>query len=795
MTSPYSRQLNLKVRVRPQRIAVLIRSTASKKRFRDVVASLSSIWGGQYAAIIPALRKDVERVRRRLTSVCPEIVVAVDLNDSFWEPTVREVCQPRVYVRMPNDWTPLVGPRSMLGLISCYAAMNQVAKAIATAESTKIRIPPAGQNPSYQLLYDVLFGIPDADSIPWLRRSLKAEEVAVGESRPFSIYSATCTALGERFTWLDLAAHRLGRQHYSGDGGVSPPTIILLERTVADLALYWSLRMGHGQGASRFLLPVPRREIQQPDSIDAIVTWIKNTNIDSNNCRVTSDAAPSPATEELAVVIKSRLRRSGYRFVDVVPESEIWPTIAPFEQRDDDVISATLSDNNLLTCEFPTPSLEEPFGKGDVWMVDVTSDLSTRRSLGEIAVPRTNTMSQVLQAATPPSIPTGIPSTGLALDGISFRCTQSDRRIRYQIPTAEEFLHTQLRECGMTLEADEKERRYRAVMDLCGGLRKTCNVFRGTPAAILEAVKNSTRPEGDIISRLRDSGGSHESRDAYMTRINRLVERMPRATSDVTRRRFDQYADDAIHSGDPVRLVLHKLVHRRILEPRLKLGRCPLCHDKSWLTGLNLTDRVMCPGCGAPRILKGRLEIGYSLNPLVAVALAEGIRTVVLTARFLLNSTSSGFLWLPGCKGKMSGDPFDFDIIASCDGRLVVAECKTLDSNQTSSDSWDGIAQQFERTIDAGVRSQAELAVFACQANGHNRAFERRIAGYAGSRIHLLFLNNADLDSAHREINDPRGGKRWATIEDFVRTGRRHKRRRRAPRTIQIGCGMGRISR
>ena len=59
--------------------------------------------------------------------------------------------------------------------------------------------------------------------------------------------------------------------------------------------------------------------------------------------------------------------------------------------------------------------------------------------------------------------------------------------------------------------------------------------------------------------------------------------------------------------------------------------------------------------------------------------------------------------------------------------------------------------------------------------------------------MRVLFLTGGDLEAAYREIEDPRGGKRWATIDDFTRTDGQRRRRKRVARTINVGGG--RISR
>ena len=143
-------------------------------------------------------------------------------------------------------------------------------------------------------------------------------------------------------------------------------------------------------------------------------------------------------------------------------------------------------------------------------------------------------------------------------------------------------------------------------------------------------------------------------------------------------RRVKRELTDTISDTMPVEHILEYLVKQNILFRKWKLDQCPGCEREYWETDLDIRKPLLCPGCKTYIPYKDKVRLGYELNPLMQLALDEGMRPVILTARFLRNLTLHGFLMYPGAKLKKSNQGTDIDICAIGDKTLIAGECKNL---------------------------------------------------------------------------------------------------------------------
>src|SRR5439155_17604919 len=137
-------------------------------------------------------------------------------------------------------------------------------------------------------------------------------------------------------------------------------------------------------------------------------------------------------------------------------------------------------------------------------------------------------------------------------------------------------------------------------------------------------------------------------------------------------------------------------------------------------------------GCGSRLRLPPQVPIGYSLHQLVGHAIKEGIVPVVLAGRFLQRMTHDGYFWMPGIKFQWGDKSGDLDLLACCDGHIVVGECKTLNDTPTECGFWEAILEQFAGTIAVGKGSRAAFAVLAVMAERFPAGFQDKVDTLAG---------------------------------------------------------------
>ena len=113
---------------------------------------------------------------------------------------------------------------------------------------------------------------------------------------------------------------------------------------------------------------------------------------------------------------------------------------------------------------------------------------------------------------------------------------------------------------------------------------------------------------------------------------------------------------------------------------------------------------------------------------------------VALTGNFLRNLTHRGFLWLPGLKYSREAIHGDIDIVASCDGHLVLAECKTRDQSDPSKVEWPKIIDQVKALASVGRTCSASFVLLASMIDAYPLSVLDEVVAIAGPDlpIHLL---------------------------------------------------------
>jgi len=231
----------------------------------------------------------------------------------------------------------------------------------------------------------------------------------------------------------------------------------------------------------------------------------------------------------------------------------------------------------------------------------------------------------------------------------------------------------------------------------------------------------------------------------------------------------------------PSNLTLDELLHdwsfKGILRRVIRLPKCRSCHSQHWIRRLDLDRQAKCPDCGYPLELPDKVQLGYELNPIVRKALDEGITPVLKTARVLKSLTQRGFLWLPGIKGEIArkkgeiaGKKIDIDIVASCDGVLAFAECKTTIPEPRRKGDRPEVLDQLERLSELAQRCGARLVVLSADVSKIHRSIIRGVKKICRSHPQLTFLvlTSGDLERGFLLKEDACGNKQPIDIDTLL---------------------------
>ncbi len=151
---------------------------------------------------------------------------------------------------------------------------------------------------------------------------------------------------------------------------------------------------------------------------------------------------------------------------------------------------------------------------------------------------------------------------------------------------------------------------------------------------------------------------------------------------------------------------LHLLTGRGVFFRGYRL-QCPVCDLDAWYAMTDVGERVTCQGCRSVFQMPLEHPFAYRPNQLFTQGLKEGALTVLLTVLWLAGRCMGEMAWQSGLVLKRDGHSAEIDLVALCDGALMLAECKdNFDDGET-------IIDQLERNVAVARAVNARTFLFA----------------------------------------------------------------------------------
>ena len=321
------------------------------------------------------------------------------------------------------------------------------------------------------------------------------------------------------------------------------------------------------------------------------------------------------------------------------------------------------------------------------------------------------------------------------------------------------------------LRNDEKNTRYTRVLTLFPNLMDAAIALTGISWKIISALKNKPFTEDGLRGKAKLG---KRKKSIPLPKVADIVrQRQYGLYGELFERRVKRELKDAISDAAPTEYILEYLLKRNVLFRKWKLDRCPGCEREYWKTDIDIRKPLLCPGCKTYIPYKDKVRLGYELNPLMRLALDEGMRPVILTARFLKLLTWHGFLMFPGAKLKKSAQETDIDICAIGDGISIAGECKDLaDFQKDGKILWGEIFSQL--TLPMKIAKACGFRVFfiASLTDCYPKSFQDKVRKIAGDSLKLLFLTREDLESGKRKYTDKDGHERTLNLYNVLNPSR-----------------------
>jgi hypothetical protein len=773
------RQSIVRARIRPARVAVLINKQGTRDDFVLAVRFLSRLWGGMYAPIFPTnLSPPDDLTEFRLSAARPDYVYSIGLDGNAWGPRIQDACQPRGYRILDNEFLEqLYGDHYEQHVTDRQFLNFLFRRHIDGGPKRKTRLIFWDETSDLFPLAAALFGIPYKVR-PNPYAPVEYDGDWGDQQDPRSLIKAH-TAIVEKYEqcWPELTSQELDvRFHW---GWTGPPTIVLVENIVEDLSLFWNLRMEGHASIPRWIIPIPASMTRDETHAAILKAWIlgfAKYPQRPNHIFIKSRGAAQELQIEFAEWLRSNLQGTHIKFVDVCPPSHRVPVVTAFELEKLVEIRRYGRRANWLR---PQSQVVETYGSRVSWMVDLLDEPTKKRSPFELFLPPRKSTVEILNAPNPPTVHiSAVPVYGLGVDALNVRCTNDVELISHWLPTAEEILEELLGSCGLQIRKDEKRGCYLPAIRLLGGIEQASSALTGQRGAILQELvrpKNHSLPidkagsepvVGGPIPANRPRGpatvdelkGRLQLGKGKIPELNRdnhfeiFFQQLTSVQKRVGRRRLLQYWRRTLPKDNKLQSLMEHWVSNSILTRLWRVGPCPACQTTHHEPELNIKRPYQCPGCGTSISIAEHLVVEYELQPVLEAALKEGLKPVALTGNFLKNLTNQGFLWLPGLKYTHNGVGGDIDIVASCDGHLVFAECKLRDQSDPDKMEWSSILDQVRSMATIARICKADLIVFAALIDSYPSHFRDEVSRIAGDDLPIEILNRDDLEKGYRWI-------------------------------------------
>ena len=758
----------LLVRIRPQRIAILVEEHINNNQILSLLAFLSRIWGGRYSYIIVVKEEDAGlSAKRSLSAIRPELVLGVGVDANEWAKISLELCQPRAFAILDLQDSRLKEfiTHNLKGIIWTEYVVWAEIRESPEMQRRNLRLLKIKADFSLSSFMAASFGLVPDSKVDESAKDLNSDVSEITGESDMSVYLRTCTEMVKKWSWLDFANSRLDRYQIHSAATIWSPTIVMVkeDEAISDIALFWNLRMQFGPGASGRIVLFSEAQVKNLSSVKALVSWIDSSPVNSNYCQLVSKSCDNSSLEALARRIRPRLRKLKSRIAHVDVRESIYdiPLVIPYDR---EVQMRPIVSNKAISIEGIRPFYEEYLPSTAAWICDLVKDNQTGRAPFDPCLPPRESASQVLNAPDPPHFRFGINTLGYGIDSMNIRFTKQNQSISFRVPSAEELLGEMLIESGFKLVKDEKRIRYAQTIDMFGGLLGTARFFSGISLKILEAFKSERLTYGQIKAGAKL--GKNKSRRIPM--FLKVANKLPEHSKRVAKQRHFEYLKENLSLYASENEIIEKLIDRGVLRRKWKLDKCPYCDKGYWVDHLEIDAPTICPGCYKKIPLGHKFQLGYELNELVGLSIREGIIPVILTGRFLYNLTNKGFFWLPGIRYSRGSMQSDFDILACCDGYFIAAECKTLIETGTESGIWTKLADQVKIRVDLGKICGIETLIIAAMCKEFPKDFKSEVLKMTDQNISVFFLNKDDLLEGHRRV--PSGGqqRRLMRINDIL---------------------------
>ena len=573
-------------------------------------------------------------------------------------------------------------------------------------EKSRARVPVCSTTSPFYMSAISQFGNVAVEDVDLYKRLVGAEIVAM-EHVDLRCYLQAVSSLNSHIMPLDLTTWHPLISSIEGPELTTGLAISLLREDsfVEDFCIFWDLRDSDG-GLSKGIYALPWNVLEATENLQVLARWCTEVIGRSNLVNLVCADAASDQVRRFAASLQESVRSECQFATSFGPLTFNRYRVHELEAREEVRASA-----RTLVMRVPQAGWWQYCRSGQSWMMDVDLRDSSRLGSGFIP-PRYPGLNHLLAGER------AIPAFGLsqgyrirmAQRHLSIAVEKTTDYVTFSLPDHEALFYSLLSTRGFTARTTDKCRYASGMINVFGGWDDARMLQNPRTRELLQAMRN-----GKALT-------LPKMKEAY------------KAGDRGTREQLEDIVANLARKGG--------LLRGYTLQ-------CPRCDLERWYTLGEVSETMRCAGCLASLQPPLDAPFSYRLNALFERMLEQGGVSLLLTVLLLSQIGHDSFIFLPGMAVKKEGhQEVDLDILATCDGKLVAAECKDMQTWPAEKVEQDRIISQLETSISVAQDIGVRVFLFASLLDKVPQELHKAILAWktAYPSVWLLEALRADLD-------------------------------------------------
>ena len=658
---------------RPYRIGFIVNRNIDRQILRNVIAYNTSLWGGYYNIFVPfdgqEIRSDWQRL---LVYHDPDIIIFVGETVDTLINEIHDLLLPLAIFTWSDDFVKRITDNKMLreNPIEMRSLFVKYIREDVTNDRVQI---PTFSGELFAPYLEFLSGIFFVDS----NYTQICEQIG-GEAKEYIVsnleqYLSILDEFLEIVSPIRLTAIELSVSHPSFDALLTNNKIVVTNGVIDDLLIFHSIRASSLRPEQNCIVPI--QAFENENAYKIFCNWLGNR-LSPNKIEIISYSLDIMTLENFRENLRPHMsnKRIHIHRCNIIPTP---PTIYNTK-----IVESINMDNESIQYFVPQLKFAESLQSTESWIYEIHLsgiNIGTQKGFMPSMFRRLNYV--LTNPIESDQVVRRNYYARIARGTLSLRGNNRHGYLYFRFPTNSRMIETLCNDSN-----------YEVLVNKSQYLQAMLNLI-GEPSQ----AKFLTDPNIILLFTIRD-----------------LIQRKAFTSRDMLRLGEINPANNSTFLEH-----LHDLAGKQILIRGYNLT-CPICGLTAWYNLSQVNEFTICEGCLSEFHIPLNNQFAYRLNLLFSEGQNQGAITVLLTWLLLHRSIRHSLIWQAELSLRKNSEEIEIDLIAMCDGCLVVAECKNKllptgmnPNSEKAKVIIQKLIEQIRRNVDFALDINADLYLYS----------------------------------------------------------------------------------